>query len=177
MKLFEQRIRESLAIDESSPTGLRWNHGYDHHVRGKAAGTRLKNGYWHICVSVNGVKRRFLAHRLAWFLAHGRWPEEDIDHINGDRSDNRIANLREASRSENLQNAAMRSDNTSGVKGVYFNKARGKWQAYIRLDGKQAYLGIFTELADASLAIHEAREKHHGTFANHGIHLSGKETA
>lgn len=135
-----------------------WNSRYS----GKQAGTPFQ-GY--LSVSIN--KRLFLAHRLAWFHFHGVWPEQDIDHINGDRSDNRMANLRSVSRSENLRNAAISSANTSGVRGVDWFKPIGKWRARIRADGKEVTVGYFDAKEDAVAARKEA-ERRYGYHPNHG---------
>lgn len=71
-------------------------------------------------------------HRLAWFYVHGRWPTADIDHINGNRDDNRLCNLREATRQQNIQNSKRRSDNRSGIKGVCWVESRGYWLASVK---------------------------------------------
>lgn len=120
-------------------------------------------GYLH--GSVLGSSYR--AHRVIWALTHGEWPECDIDHINHNRSDNRLVNLRAVDRAENLRNSSKRSDNTSGVNGVYRNKRLGKWQAYIRAEGKMLYLGVFEHLSDAVLARKKA-DAEFGFHRNHG---------
>jgi hypothetical protein len=74
----------------------------------------------------------FLMHRLAWFYVHGRWPVADIDHINGDRDDNRLCNLREATRQQNIQNSKRRRDNRTGIKGVSWVESRGHWLASVK---------------------------------------------
>lgn len=81
---------------------------------GDVAGYVRDNGYRYICVG----NRQYSAHRLVWLYAYGQWPSRLIDHKNGDKSDNRIANLREATVSQNLSNGKIRSNNTSGYKGV-----------------------------------------------------------
>lgn len=97
-------------------------------VVGRRAGVVNSIGYR--IVGVFG--QLFTAHRLAWFYTHGRWPAADLDHINGNRDDNRLANLREATRQQNLQNARRRVSNTSGVKGVSFRTDRGYWVASLK---------------------------------------------
>lgn len=131
---------------------------------GKNPGFLSKNGYTYIDV----CKRRFLAHRLAWFLVHGVFPKRDIDHINGNRTDNRITNLRLASRSENLCNAKIRSDNTSGFKGVSFRKDTKKWSAKIKASGKPLNLGCFDSAEEAAEVVNFHRNNLHGAFANQG---------
>lgn len=106
--------------------------------------------------------KNYRAHRLAWFITHGKWPDGDIDHINGKRSDNRIANLRDVSRSVNLQNQRKpRAGSKSGFLGVGWNKSRGKWMAYINIDGKVKYLGYFDDPAIAHEAYLTAKRSAH----------------
>ena len=118
------------------------------------------DGYIRITV----LGRRYYAHRLAWFYVHGEWPAEQMDHINGDRSDNRIANLREATQSGNGQNKKMQRNNTSGCIGVTWSKRRKKWLAKIGVAGKVSYLGYFDIFDDAVAARKEAKLALH-TFA------------
>lgn len=106
------------------------------------------------------------AHRLAWLYTHGVLPPAGIDHENRIRNDNRLLNLREAGQAENTQNSSIRSDNTSGVKGVSRHKC-GKWGVRIKYRGKYKHLGLFVELADAEEFAGLARELLHGEFACH----------
>jgi hypothetical protein len=126
------------------------------------------------CVHEDGYRKGrihrklFRAHRVAWALHHGRWPELDLDHINGNRSDNRIANLREVTRVENQRNMRLPSDNKSGVIGVYWNTARRKWVAEIRdAGGKKRHLGVFEDI-EAAAAARRAAEQAAGYHENHG---------
>lgn len=112
----------------------------------------------------------FLAHRVVWAIHHGEWPDDQIDHINGVTVDNRIVNLRVVSISENQRNASRRSDNTSGITGVRWHKAAGKWQAQITVNNRSKYLGLFNTLEEAAAARKEASAKYgfterHGTKA------------
>tara|TARA_R110002051_G_scaffold316556_1_gene396316 strand:- start:4763 stop:5386 length:624 start_codon:yes stop_codon:yes gene_type:complete len=109
---------------------------------------------------------RVKAHRLAWFLTHGRWPEF-IDHIDGDRANNRVANLREVTRAENTRNAFMRKDNTSGHAGVHLHKASGKWRAHIHSHGRYVHLGLFDRFEDA-VAARQSALPEHGFSDRHG---------
>lgn len=165
---YEKRILERLVIDETSPTGLRWSLDAYCQVRGKPAGHIHHTGYCQVRIKVNDVERSFLAHRLVWFLAHKRWPEKDIDHQNGVKFDNRLSNLRKASNAENMHNRAKQANNTSGVKGVCLDKRSGKWQAKVKINGKNKSVGYFANIADAEKAIRAKRENIHGKFANHG---------
>lgn len=120
----------------------RWNARYS----GRPAG--CDNGGGYLAFKVNRVTVK--CHRAAWALYYGRWPDLDIDHINGNRSDNRIENLREADRTTNNRNAAIRSDNKTGVSGVTYR--RGRYVANIRGGGKQIHVGVFDCIEDAAAA-------------------------
>lgn len=116
------------------------------------AGTDDGAGYLRITVD----KKRYRAHRLAWLFVHGAFPIVELDHINQNRSDNRIANLRVVNKSENQQNTFAPATNTSGVKGVYWNKAAKKWQAQLCVKGQLIYLGVFSCLDTAAAAYSNA---------------------
>jgi hypothetical protein len=121
------------------------------------------NGYKHGKIGGKHLK----AHRVAWVVHYGKWPEDQIDHINGNRSDNRIENLREVSNSGNQRNKSARSDNKSGYCGVYWCKTYGKWVASARLNGRQKYIGSFRDLQDAATARAEFNKKN-GFTERHG---------
>lgn len=115
------------------------------------------NGYRFIKIR----QKKYAAHRLAWFYVYGGWPQQDIDHINGDRSDNRIANLRDVPRSINAQNTRRaRIDNrSSGLLGV--TKIRGEWAAQIFVGGKNMRLGRFSKPEEAHEAYLSAKRQFH----------------
>lgn len=121
---------------------------------GDVAGCPDGLGYLQISVQ----SRLYRAHRLAWLHVYGEWPKLDIDHINRNRSDNRIANLRDVSHKQNMQNAGKYSHNTSGHPGVHWYKQRSKWQAHIRHNQKLIHLGYFSILEEA-IAARKAAEK------------------
>lgn len=108
--------------------------------------------------------RLYLAHRLAWLMVHGRWPNGEIDHINRVRSDNRIENLRECSHAENSKNSSTYRNNRSGHRGVCFYTKYSKWNAYIRANGRHKNLGYFENIEDAIAARIAAESIYYGDF-------------
>lgn len=124
---------------------------------GSVAGSPLKTGYF--AIVIGGKKYR--AHRLAWFMTYGSWPENELDHINGVRTDNSLANLRPATRSENFQNKATSVRNSSGYQGVSWDVGTQKWRAKICLNRKQHHLGVFDSLEDAAKAYAAAKAELH----------------
>ncbi|KPL67431.1 hypothetical protein SZ64_04515 [Erythrobacter sp. SG61-1L] len=108
----------------------------------------------------------FLAHRIAWAIVYGEWPTE-IDHINGDRCDNRLENLRMVSRRTNTKNRRLLASNRSGAHGVYWARHAGKWRAEIKSETGRIHLGYFTSKIDA-IAARRAAEREHGFHPNHG---------
>jgi hypothetical protein len=117
-------------------------------VPGKKAGGLNSNGY--VQIKINNIF--FYGHRLAWFYVHSKWPEQEIDHINGNPSDNRMCNLRAADRTQNNQNRIARVDCNSGVRGVMQRKDTKKWRAEIRVNKKLISLGCFQTLEEAASA-------------------------
>lgn len=128
---------------------------------GAIAGTLDSDGYRKIKVCGKVVH----SHRLAWFYVFGYMPEKEIDHINRVKDDNRINNLREATRSENAKNKEKSSANKSGYKGVSFQVKAQKWFAHIRISGKNKHLGCFDSPLRASLAYRLASHFYHGEFS------------
>lgn len=127
---------------------------------GRPAGCRAANGY--LIIGIDG--RLLLAHRLAWFYEHGRWPLSLIDHADGNRLNNRISNLREATKTQNINNSGARSTSSSGVKGVSWDKRNAKWRATITVNGKQRSLGRHARIEDAAAAYANAAIREHGDF-------------
>tara|TARA_R110002126_G_scaffold40564_3_gene119216 strand:+ start:1772 stop:2278 length:507 start_codon:yes stop_codon:yes gene_type:complete len=154
----------SKALKYNKASGdLKWSEEFHKRFAGKLAGSRTKTGY----VELSLKRHRLYAHRIAWLLHYKEWPKGQIDHINGRRSDNRIENLREVDSAENKKNSKMHKGNSSGAQGVYFNKRAKKWQAYITVDYKTIYLGVFRFIEDAKTARKEA-EVEYGFHKNHG---------
>lgn len=118
----------------------------------------------YIRISVNGTQ--WHAHRLAWVLVHGNWPEKgiEIDHINGDRMDNRIANLRLATRGQNATNSPAQKHSKTGLRGVHFHLGAGRYRAQIQKCGKMRSLGYFDSPQEAYSAYLTAAREVHGEF-------------
>lgn len=157
MTLTADRARELLTYDPETGD-FYWRQTMGHRGKaGKIAGA-VRGGYRIIGVE----KLTYAAHRLAWLITFGSWPMAEIDHINGDPGDNRIANLRDVSRAENLQNQRVaQRRNKCGLLGVSFHKAREKWRAQIAINGKSQHLGYFDTPEEAHQAyVLKKRELH-----------------
>ncbi len=126
---------------------------------GEVAGNISKNGYRQVGFN----KKRFKCHRICYFIYYKKQPLI-IDHINGDRSDNRIKNLRSCTNAQNIMNTGLRSHNTSGVTGVSLNKKLNKWVATIQLNRKEIHIGIFKDKKDAIKARKKAEVEYFGDF-------------
>lgn len=156
-KLTHERACEMLNYDKD--TGIFTWRVYRRGVqRGKPVGSYTTKGY--ILITIDGCTYR--AHRIAWLIVNGSWPQDQIDHINGIRDDNRISNLREAKNPCNQENQRKaRSDNKIGLLGVIWNKQCNKFQAHIVVKGKQRHLGYFLDANDAHSAYVSAKRLLH----------------
>jgi len=135
--------------------------------KGVKAGTVVKYSIQgHIYVRIHG--RSYPIHRLAFLYMTGEFPVDQVDHINNIRSDNRFINLRECNSFENTCNSPLRSDNTSGAKGVHWDSKNSKWYASICAKKTRYFLGRFDDFELAEFVINEARDILHGEFANNG---------
>jgi len=158
----QARLKELLHYNPS--TGVfQWNVTRGMARYGQVAGNIGRNGYWFI-----GVENGFLpAHRLAFFYMTGSYPASDTDHINGIRHDNRWCNLRQVTRQENMRNAKLFKNNTTGETGVYFVKPTGKWNARIYINYSYKNLGTYLTF-DEAVAARKKAEKEYGFHENHG---------
>ena len=136
-----------------------WN---TRHAGELTAGLR-PDGY----IGVRLFNRPYLIHRLAFLYMTGTMPSEFVDHINGDRNDNRWSNIREATRLQNQQNMKMPTSNISGVVGVRWYKAYGRWEADIKASGVKYKLGYFDDFFEA-ICVRKSAERAHGFHINHG---------
>jgi len=130
---------------------------------GHILGNKHRGGYR----TATFAGRTYYLHRLAWLYVFGYVPAQCIDHVNGDRADNRISNLREATAEENQHNRKVDSRNTSGVKGVGWNAHNSRWVARVVHCGKRHTVGSFVSLDEAKAAITAARKQIHGGYARH----------
>lgn len=128
--------------------------------RPEQAGGPSNRSYIVICVD----KRRYLAHRLAWLHVTGEWPENFLDHRDLDRANNRWMNLRSCSKPQNGANRLKQTNNTSGFKGVTWNRQAGKWKAAIGIGGKHRHIGHYDCPVAAHLAYGIAAEQTFGEF-------------
>lgn len=145
MSLTRSELQRELSYDPLTGIFIRLGTGAE------AGGTKASHGYR--AISVKGKLQ--LAHRLAWMYVHGRWPEGVIDHINGDKHDNRLSNLRDVSQSENNANARASKRSRSGNRGVFLHP-NGKWRAQVTRKRKATSLGYFEKLEDAVAAYETA---------------------
>lgn len=157
-----ERVRELLSYNPE--TG-------EFHWNPRPAGALNVNGYKQI--SVDG--QIIYAHRLAWLLTYGSWPEDLIDHRDCNRSNNKLANLRQATSRQNGANKSMQKNNTSGAKGVHFHKRRGKWQVNVSRFNKGLHGGYFDSKEEAIAAYAKLSAEHFGEFSRPEIKDVGEE--
>ena len=159
--LTQSRLKELLCYE--SGTGVfTWLNPTSNRVKpGDVAGKSLVRGYQ--TLSVDG--KRYYLHRLAWLYETGSMPEDCIDHIDGNPLNNKISNLRCASRKQNQYNMKRNSANTSGYKGVHFHSGTGKWRAVVSVDNKPKHLGLFQTAIDAAQAYNQWCANNRGEFA------------
>lgn len=148
-------------FDYSPDTGLlTWRVGGSPRKIGKVVGGRLDvHGYRVCCVNYRAYKQ----HRVVWLWWYGKWPVDQIDHVNGDRSDNRIANLRQATNALNAQNkrTCQTNNTTTGLLGACLDRKAGKYKASIGTERKQVWLGYFDTKEEAHEAYLDAKRRLH----------------
>lgn len=161
-----EKVIELLMYDPESGAWFRkirhdvrkeWNTRYAN----KAAGSIRTDGY--LTIAIN--RKNYYAHRLAWIYMTGEWPMQQIDHIDLNKSNCKWSNLRSATNSQNHANIDIRTDNTSGFKGVYFQRRTRKWCADIIVRSKKLHLGSYTDPKDAGQAYMKAAKRYFGEFA------------
>lgn len=152
---------KSLLSYEPDTGVIRWIAKGKGRIKKKEAGTLLHSGYAGICIG----SKRWQSHRIAWALHYGEWPKDQIDHINGIRTDNRICNLREATNAQNGKNIKLSKANKTGVAGVCWSKRYQNYRAYIKVNHQQKYLGTFKTLDEAKKARQDAETIYFGEWA------------
>lgn len=155
-----ERLQAMFSVDELGRLVRKTRQGQAYPA-GSVAGSLNSRGY--IKVSID--RAQYAAHRLVFAITNGRWPVDEIDHINCIKSDNRPCNLREAQRHENQCNCPLRANNSSGFKGVSWDRATNNWRAQIRLHGVVTYLGGYESPQLAAEAYKRAASEIHGDFA------------
>ncbi|WP_239006796.1 HNH endonuclease [Enterobacter hormaechei] len=135
---------------------------------GRQAGSVIGSQTWQGYYAFSLFGKKCFAHRLAWLLHYGEWPSQPIDHINGIKTDNSIRNLRICSLSQNQFNKPTQKNNTTGVKGVYWNKRDKRYVASVQFNGKKYSAGHHKDIDSAKEAVMKLREKLAGEFTNHG---------
>ncbi len=161
--LTQQRLKELLHYDPQTGVFV-WTKDLPARSRAKSgtiAGCTLPRGYKQI--KLDGV--RYLGHRLAWLYVNGCWPTYEIDHIDGDPSNNTFSNLREASRAQNRANTRRKKNSVSGLKGVSWDITHQRWVARIGVGRRYVFLGTFNNKTDAHAAYVAAAQKHYGNYA------------
>lgn len=163
--LTAERAREVLSYDPKTgnltwrkPTGKKPKVGNE----AGCAHTQA-NGYQYVQVGIDGGRYRKTT--VIWLIVHGCKPIGDIDHVNGNSTDDRLCNLREATRTQNMANKRMHKNNRSGIKGVFWDTQRKKWRAQVRKDRKNHYAGHFTDKYEAGAAYLAKARELHGNFA------------
>jgi len=156
--LTQEKLKEYFHYDESTGNLINLTQRSNSIKIGSIAGALDAYGYVRIRVDNTDYK----AHRLVWLYVQGNWPKDQIDHINGIKTDNRICNLREATDQENKQNILKpRKDNASGFLGVSFRADRQKWRAAIHHNGRYIHLGHFHTPEEAVIAYKKAKYFYH----------------
>jgi hypothetical protein len=128
------------------------------------------DGYRYVSIKTNSGRARLPVHRIVFFLVNKYWPEGFMDHIDHDRLNNKIENLRVVTNNENQKNTNISTKNKSGITGVHFNKQKNKWKAEICVDRKNIYLGIFSDFLEA-VKVRKEAEKKYGFHVNHGTNI------
>lgn len=164
--LTQENVRNMFDYREDGNLIRKHSIGGNNNKAGRVIGTKPKmtrnNRY--SATTVDG--KHWCVHKLIYLYHYGQVPDQ-LDHINGDTSDNRIENLREANSSENMRNRRVFSNNKSGYKGVSWSKCHGKWYVYMNVNNARKHLGYYDDLEIAASLASEARDLHHGNFVCH----------
>lgn len=157
-----REIKNALYVNENSKSGLSWTKTRGSRAKKDTDAGCLNHKTKYYYIRFNDIL--YLAHRIIWFLHYGSDPPAFIDHIDRNKQNNKINNLREATQTQQNQNSCAKSNNKSGYKGVR-KHVSGKWHAYIKVDNKQISLKYYDTKEEAALAYNEAALKYFGEFA------------
>jgi len=133
---------------------------YNRKTNKKVSPSPGRGRYGRVQLIIDGKRHTYLYHRVVWLLWYGVWPSKNIDHINRDSTDNRVQNLRDVSQAENIRNASMPKNNSSGHKGVCWNKKNCKWHASIGVNYAKIDLGYYDDILDAVAARKAAESRY-----------------
>lgn len=143
--LTQERLKELLSYDPETGIFIWLQSPRNNVASGSVAGSIDKKGY----VRISYKRNIYLAHRLAWFFVYGKWPKKELDHINKNPTDNRIENLRDVTRKQNMENKRLYKSSKTGFSGVTWHSRDKKWNVRIGHYGKRISLGYFDNLNDA----------------------------
>lgn len=129
---------------------------------GREVGYQANTGYRRVAFRLEGERREYAVHRIAWFLHYDEWPAFELDHISRVKNDNRICNLRLSTIPVNNLNVGIKKNNKSGYRGVCWNKKERKWKAKANLDNRGVCLGSYDDLEEASLVVEDFYKKMYG---------------
>lgn len=164
--LTQEKLKEQYHYDSDTGTFTRKRSN----IRGLRAsipvGTINSKNYLIISIDVGGCRKPYLAHRLAWLYVYGAFPDGLLDHINRNKLDNRIANLRIATKEQNQWNRTAIKNSKSGVKGVTWHQKSQKWQTHVRANGVIHYLGLYATIEEAKCIVDAKRLELHKKFVN-----------
>jgi hypothetical protein len=158
-KMSPQTLREMLSYDPETGV-VTWVNSRNKNVNGKPTGLKITDRWNKSYLRMQIRPHVFLVHRVAWAIHYGEWPKDQIDHRDGDGTNNRLDNLRSVSNMKNAHNTKLKSTNTSGHKGVRWHSIGKKWNARITVDGVEKSLGLFHRIEDAIAARKDAEKKY-----------------
>jgi hypothetical protein len=161
MILTQDELKRQLSYDPETGALTRRIRSSNRIKIGDEAGTASPDGYRRVWVG----GKLYLAHRLAWLYVHGAWPTGELDHIDGQKANNRLANLRDVPHQMNVQNLKIaRKDSKSGVLGVHWEPSKHRYVAQSSLNGKRTFLGHFKTISEAEKVVVEFKQQNHPGF-------------
>lgn len=167
-KITREFIMERLSYDPETGEFTWRTTGNNRTKNGDPAGSISKLGYRRITLKVGSRRKPVMAHRLAWLIVHGEWPDGFVDHKDENKLNNRAGNLRLATKAQNTVNTGSRKDNALSARGVMYRKAQTKkpYLARIKVDGRQRLIGSYATIEEAQAAYDAAALAIHGEWAS-----------